>query len=126
MIFGIKFPRALTFRELLATIAAKVAAHDLLICLNYLLGRPCFARFNPFTCSEASLLAKQCASNVCRYRANGLFPLSIGHASTAIHIFRPLNCTPSMICRFATMKTTRRGIALITAPAMIGPKESLA
>jgi hypothetical protein len=49
-LFGIKFPRARTFRGLLLAIAAKVAAHDLLICLNHLFGRPRFAHFNPFTC----------------------------------------------------------------------------
>jgi CheY-like chemotaxis protein len=46
------------------------------------------------------------------------------HVAASCHIFRPLNCTPSIICRFATRKTTRSGTALITAPAIIGPNES--
>ena len=46
------------------------------------------------------------------------------HVAASCHIFRPLNCTPSIICRFATPKTMRRGTALMTAPAMIGPNES--
>ena len=47
-LFGIKFPRARTYLGLLARIAAKVAMHDLLVCLNHLFGRPTFAHYNPF------------------------------------------------------------------------------
>lgn len=50
---GIKFPRARTYWGLLAKIAAKVAAHDLLICLNHVFGRPTFAHFNPFIQGDA-------------------------------------------------------------------------
>jgi hypothetical protein len=48
-IFGIKFPRARTPWGLFTRIAAKVAAHDLLICLNHLFDRPTFSLFDPFT-----------------------------------------------------------------------------
>ena len=48
-VFGIKFPRARTPWGLLTRIAAKVAAHDLLICLNHLFDRPTFSLFDPFT-----------------------------------------------------------------------------
>lgn len=47
-LFGIKFLRAHTVDGLLARIAAKVAAYDLLVCLNHLFGRPTFAQFDPF------------------------------------------------------------------------------
>jgi hypothetical protein len=49
-VFGIKFPRARTLAGLLTRIAAKVAAHDILICLNHLFHRPSFAHFDPFSC----------------------------------------------------------------------------
>lgn len=52
-LFRIKFPRARTIGGLLARVAGKVAAHDLLICLNHLFGRPTFAHFNPFIQEEA-------------------------------------------------------------------------
>jgi hypothetical protein len=48
-VFGIKFPRARTPWGLFTRIAAKVAAHDLLVCLNALFHRPTFAQFDPFT-----------------------------------------------------------------------------
>jgi len=48
-VFGIKFPRARTLAGLLTRIAAKVAAHDILVCLNYLFQRPTFAHFDPFS-----------------------------------------------------------------------------
>ncbi len=47
-VFGIKFPRARTSWGLFARVAAKVAAHDLLVCLNSLFHRPTFAHYNPF------------------------------------------------------------------------------
>jgi hypothetical protein len=48
-VFGIKFPRARTVWGLFTRIAAKVAAHNLLVCLNALFHRPTFALFDPFT-----------------------------------------------------------------------------
>jgi len=48
-VFGIKFPRARTAWGLFTRIAAKVAAHNLLVCLNDLFHRPTFALFDPFT-----------------------------------------------------------------------------
>jgi hypothetical protein len=56
-LFAITFPRARTFWGLLARLAAKVAAYDLLICLNHRFGRPTFAHFNPFVQQEARSLA---------------------------------------------------------------------
>ena len=47
--FGLKFPRARTYWGLLARLGAKVAAFNLSVYLNYQLGRPPFAFFNPIT-----------------------------------------------------------------------------
>jgi hypothetical protein len=47
--FGITFPRARTPWGLFARLAAKVAAHDLSVCLNVLLHRPTFTQYYPFT-----------------------------------------------------------------------------
>lgn len=48
-VFGLKFPRARTPWGLFARLAAKVAAHDLSVCLNHLFQRPAFATFHPLT-----------------------------------------------------------------------------
>lgn len=45
--FGLKFPRARTYWGLLTRLAAKVAAFNLAIYVNYLFDRPTFAFFNP-------------------------------------------------------------------------------
>jgi len=47
--FRITFPRARTLGGLFARIAAKIAAHDLSVCLNRLLHRPTFTQYYPFT-----------------------------------------------------------------------------
>jgi hypothetical protein len=47
-VFGIKFPRARTIWGLIARLAAKVAAHDVLTCLNHLFHRPTFSLYDPF------------------------------------------------------------------------------
>jgi len=47
--FGLKYPRARTHWGLLARLGAKVAAFNLSVYLNYQLGRPPFAFFNPIT-----------------------------------------------------------------------------
>jgi hypothetical protein len=57
-VFGITFPRARTPWGLFARIAAKIAAHDLSVCLNALYHRPTFAPYNPFLLSNAGNLAR--------------------------------------------------------------------
>jgi hypothetical protein len=56
-VFGIKFPRARSLWGLIARIAAKVAAHDLAICINHLLERPAFSFYDPFTHYDARATA---------------------------------------------------------------------
>lgn len=46
--FGLEFPRARTLPGLLARLGAKVAAFNLSVYLNHLLGRPPFTAYNPF------------------------------------------------------------------------------
>jgi hypothetical protein len=48
--FGIKFPPARTLAGMPSRVAAKVAAHDVVVCLNHRFGRPAFAQFDPFSC----------------------------------------------------------------------------
>jgi hypothetical protein len=47
-VFAIKAGRARTPWGLIARIGAKVAAHDLAVCLNTLFTQPTFAHFDPF------------------------------------------------------------------------------
>lgn len=47
-VFGLKFPRARTLWGLLTRLAAKVAAYNLAIYVNYLTHRPTFSIFSPF------------------------------------------------------------------------------
>jgi Transposase DDE domain len=46
-IFGLKFPRARTYLGLICRLAAKVAAFNIGVGINYLFGRPTFAILNP-------------------------------------------------------------------------------
>jgi hypothetical protein len=46
-VFGLRFPRARTYWGLLTRLAAKVAAFDLAVYINYRFSRPPFAFFNP-------------------------------------------------------------------------------
>lgn len=46
-VLGLKFPRARTYWGLLTRLAAKLSAYNLAIAINYLLGRPTYAFFNP-------------------------------------------------------------------------------
>jgi hypothetical protein len=56
-VFGIKFPRARTVWGLIARIGAKVAAHNLLTCLNYRFERPAFSLYDPFSQYDAQATA---------------------------------------------------------------------
>jgi hypothetical protein len=46
-VFRLQFPRARTHWGLLTRLAAKISAYNLAIAINYLLGRPTYAIFNP-------------------------------------------------------------------------------
>ena len=46
-VFGLQFPRARTYWGLLTRLAAKVAAFDLAVYINYRFSRPPYAFFNP-------------------------------------------------------------------------------
>ena len=45
--FGLKFPRARTYLGLICRLAAKVAAFNVGVGINYMFGRHTFAIFNP-------------------------------------------------------------------------------
>jgi hypothetical protein len=46
-VFGLAYPRARSYPGLVARLGAKVAAHNALVYVNHLFGRPAFAAFDP-------------------------------------------------------------------------------